>query len=373
MNFNKLTKPFSLKSLSLSGRVVMAPMTRSHSPHNIPGADVAGYYRRRAENNVALIITEGTVVDPAGHAYPDVPNFYGKEALQGWKHVVENVHAGGGRIFPQLWHAGSVRQEGMPPDPDMPGYAPYPILHPSMKEGTVPMELSEKDIENVIAAFARAAHEAKQIGFDGIELHGAHGYLIDQFFWDRTNHRTDAYGGSNIAERTRFAVDLIRAVRQEVGTDFPVCLRFSQWKLGDYETKLAQTPKELETFLAPLADAGVDIFHCSTRRFFESEFTGSDLNLAGWTKKITAKPVISVGSVGLDSDFISNRMSPEKNKPHGSEKTILYLLERLERNEFDLIAVGRALLADPEWVTKVIDDRFDEINTFTMESLETLY
>jgi 2,4-dienoyl-CoA reductase-like NADH-dependent reductase (Old Yellow Enzyme family) len=90
-------------------------------------------------------------------------------------------------------------------------------------------------------------------------------------------------------------------------------------------------------------------------------------------KKITAKPVISVGSVGLDQDFISSRMSPEKNIPHGSEKTIQYLLERLERNEFDLIAVGRALLADPEWVTKVIDDRFEEINSFTMESLNTLY
>ncbi len=290
MKSNELTNPFTLKSLSLSGRVVMAPMTRSRSPHNTPGADVAEYYRRRVENNVALIITEGTVVDPAGHAYPDVPNFYGKEALQGWKHVVENVHAGGGRIFPQLWHSGSVRQEGMAPDSAVPGYAPSPILHPSLKEGTVPGELSEKDIENVIAAFARAAHEAKQIGFDGIELHGAHGYLIDQFFWDRTNHRTDAYGGSNIAERTRFAVDLIRAVRQEVG-----------------------------------------------------------------------------------ADFISNRMSPEKNKPLGSEKTIQYLLERLERDEFDLIAVGRALLADPEWVTKVIDDRFEEINTFTMESLNTLY
>jgi 2,4-dienoyl-CoA reductase-like NADH-dependent reductase (Old Yellow Enzyme family) len=373
MIHNDLTKPFSLKSLSLAGRVVMAPMTRSRSPHNIPGLDVAQYYRRRAENNVALIVTEGTVVDPTGHAYPDVPNFYGKEALQGWKNVVTEVHEVGGKIFPQLWNAGSVRTAGMVPDPSVPGYGPSPILHPSIKEGEPPKEMSGNDIEAIIMAFARAAREAKQIGFDGIELHGAHGYLIDQFFWDRTNHRTDAYGGSNIAERTKFAVDMIRAVRQEVGADFPVCLRFSQWKLGDYETKLARTPKELETFLTPLTDAGVDIFHCSTRRFFEPEFTDSDLNLAGWTKKITAKPVISVGSVGLNTDFISNRMAPEKNKPRGSEKTIQYLLERLERNEFDLIAVGRALLADPEWVTKVIDDRFDEINTFAMESLETLY
>ena len=372
MKNNQLMASFSLKSLSLSGRVVMAPMTRSRSPHNIPGPEVARYYRRRAENNVALIITEGTIVDPSGHAYPDVPNFYGKKALQGWKNVVEQVHDAGGKIFPQLWHAGSVRTMGMPPDPRVPGYAPSSILHPSIKKGDRPREMSANDIDAVISAFSQAAYEARQIGFDGIELHGAHGYLIDQFFWDRTNHRTDAYGGKKLAQRTRFAVDLIRAVREKIGADFPVCLRFSQWKLGDYKTKLAQTPKELEIFLAPLVDAGVDIFHCSTRRFFDPEFADSDLNLAGWTKKITGKPVISVGSVGLNTDFISNRLSPEKSVTGGSEKTIQYLQERLARNEFDLIAVGRALLADPEWATKVIDDRFDEIDTFTMESLNTL-
>lgn len=370
---NELTKPFTLKSLSLAGRVIMAPMTRSRSPQNIPGADVAVYYRRRAENNVALIITEGTVVDPAGHAYPNVPNFYGKESLWGWKEVVEKVHEVDGKIFPQLWHAGSVRQEGMPPDPVVSGYAPSLIVHPGLPEGTVPKKMSVNEIESVIASFAQAARTAKQIGFDGIELHGAHGYLIDQFFWGRTNHRSDRYGGNTSAERTRFAVDLIRAVREQVGENFPISLRLSQWKLGVYDAQLVKTPVELEAFLTPLSDAGVDIFHCSTRRFFESEFPGSDLNLAGWAKKLTGKPVISVGSVGLDTDFISDRMAPGKNRPHSSEKSIQHLLERLEREEFDLIAVGRALLADPEWVTKVIDDRFDEINTFTMESLNTLY
>ncbi|RUA03581.1 MAG: 12-oxophytodienoate reductase [Deltaproteobacteria bacterium] len=372
MQKNELTRPFAIKSLSLTGRVVMAPMTRSWSPQNIPGPEVARYYRRRAENNVALIITEGTVVDPSGHAYPNVPNFYGKKSLQGWKGVVEKVHEAGGKIFAQLWHAGSVRTAGMPPDPSVSGYGPSSVLHPSIKEGDLPREMSGNDIENMITAFSKAAYQAKRIGFDGIELHGAHGYLIDQFFWERTNHRTDFYGGSTIADRTRFAVDIIQAVRQQVGVDFPICLRFSQWKLGDYEAKLARTPKELETFLTPLVNAGVDIFHCSTRRFFEPEFSGAELNLAGWTKKITTKPVISVGSVGMNTDFISDRISPEADKPQRSKKTIRYLLERLERDEFDLIAIGRSLLADPEWVTKVIDGRFEEITPFTMESLNTL-
>ena len=373
MDTSALTKPFTVKSLSLSGRVVMAPMTRSRSPHNIPGVDVAEYYRRRAENSVALIVTEGTVVNPAGHAYPDVPNFYGQASLQGWKAVAEKVHAAGGKIFPQLWHTGSVRQKGMPPDPALPGYGPSAIGHPGLEGAAIPEKLTEKEIEDVIAAFVQSARAAREIGFDGIELHGAHGYLIDQFFWERTNHRSDRYGGKTSAGRTRFAVDLIQAVRRAVGADFPICLRFSQWKLGVYDARLAESPQELEAFLTPLVDAGVDIFHCSTRRFFEPEFPESDLNLAGWTKKLTAKPVISVGSVGLDTDFISDRMDPGENRPHGSKKSIQYLLERLERNEFDLIAVGRALLADPEWVTKVCENRFREINTFTMESLETLY
>jgi len=182
MNVKHLLKPFTLKALSLPSRVVMAPMTRNKSPNNIPGPDVADYYRRRAENHVGLIITEGTVVDITGHAYPDVPNFYGEKSLQGWKTVVEKVHRAGGKIFPQLWHTGSVRQRGMAPDPSLPGYGPSPILHPSIEDGEPPKEMSISDIDDVITAFAKAAKQAENIGFDGIEIHGAHGYLIDQFF-----------------------------------------------------------------------------------------------------------------------------------------------------------------------------------------------
>lgn len=371
MNFDDLLKPFKVKRLSLSSRVVMAPMTRNKSPENIPGSDVADYYRRRAENHVGLIITEGTVVDVTGHGYPDVPNFFGEKALLGWKNVVEAVHNAGGKIFPQLWHVGSVRQNGMPPDPSLPGYGPSSILHPSIEDGEPPVEMSISDIDGIILAFAKAAKHAKEIGFDGIEIHGAHGYLVDQFFWDRTNRRLDRYGGDTIDERTAFASELIRAVREKVGEEFPVCLRISQWKMGDFDAKLAENPQELERFLTPLSESGVDIFHCSSRRFYEPEFPGSDLNLAGWTKKITGKPVITVGSVGLDTDFVSMRIKGETAK--GSEKTIHELLDRFSRNEFDLVAIGRALLADPAWVTKVVENRFEEIKTFTMECLEALY
>src|SRR5690606_31751349 len=137
----------------------------------------------------------------------------------------------------------------------------------------------------VVAAFAQAAADARALGFDAVEVHGAHGYLIDQFFWEGTNRRDDAYGGS-IANRTRFAAEIIAAIRARVGADLPIILRFSQWKLQDYHARLVNSPTELEQFLTPLAEAGVDLFHCSTRRFWEPEFAGSDLTLAGWTRKL---------------------------------------------------------------------------------------
>src|ERR1019366_3011802 len=135
-------------------------------------------------------------------------------------------------------------------------------------------------INDVTRAFGEAAASAQRLGFDGVEIHGAHGYLLDQFFWHVTNRRTDGYGG-DLPARTRFAVEVIREIRSRVTADFPVCLRYSQWKLQDYNAKLANSPNELERFLAPLTDAGVDLFHCSQRRIWEPEFEGSSLNLAG--------------------------------------------------------------------------------------------
>src|SRR5262249_2483368 len=145
--------------------------------------------------------------------------------------------------------------------------------------------MTESEIADVIAAFAKSAGYAKAMGFDGVELHGAHGYIIDEFFWDGTNQRADKFGGS-IEKRTEVAVEIARAVRKIVGEAFPILLRFSQWKQQDFEARLATSPAELERFLKPMVDAGVDCFHCSTRRFWEPEFpeTSSDMNLAGWAK-----------------------------------------------------------------------------------------
>jgi 2,4-dienoyl-CoA reductase-like NADH-dependent reductase (Old Yellow Enzyme family) len=366
-NAAKLFESFSAGSLNLKNRTVMAPMTRTFSPNYIPTDDVAKYYRRRAEGNVGLIITEGTFIShKAANGYERVPAIFGDEALAGWKHVVDEVHAAGGKIAPQLWHVGSVRKEGIGPDKEVPGYSPSGLYKPGAPNGVA---MSKADIDDVVASFAQAAADAKAIGFDAIEVHGAHGYLVDQFFWEGTNQRDDEYGGS-LENRTRFGVEIVKAIREKVGKDFPIIFRFSQWKQQDYNTKLCQTPEELATFLTLLSDAGVDIFHASTRRFWLPEFEGSDLNLAGWTKKLINKPVITVGSVGLDSDFTgegSVDLAGTSN-PTGIEG----LLTRLNNDEFDLVAIGRALLVDPEWVNKIEHNKEDEIAPFNKEALMKL-
>jgi 2,4-dienoyl-CoA reductase-like NADH-dependent reductase (Old Yellow Enzyme family) len=366
-NSAKLFQSFSTGGLTLKNRTVMAPMTRTFSPNNIPSNDVAQYYRRRAEGNVGLIITEGTFIShKAANGYENVPAIFGEEALAGWKHVVDEVHAAGGKIAPQLWHVGSVRKEGVGPDKSVPGYSPSGLYKPGAPNGVA---MCQSDIDEVVASFAQAAADSKAIGFDAIEIHGAHGYLVDQFLWEGTNQRTDEYGGS-LENRARFAVEIIAAIRAAVGEDFPIIFRFSQWKQQDYNAKLCQTPAELERLLTLLSDAGVNVFHASTRRFWVSEFEGSDLNLAGWTKKLTDKPVITVGNVGLDADFIGegNKDLSGTSNPTGIDE----LLERLGNNEFDLVAIGRALLVDPDWVNKIGVNAIEEIKPFTKKSLMSL-
>ncbi|GAA3780340.1 NADH:flavin oxidoreductase [Streptomyces chiangmaiensis] len=360
-----LSRPVTLNGLTVPNRIVMAPMTRQFSPGGVPGEDVVSYYARRAAAGVGLIVTEGTYVghESAGQSNR-VPRFHGAEQLAGWAEVAKAVHAAGGAIVPQLWHIGMVRKQGQPPVADAPVVGPSGLRIDGTEDGKV---MTQADLDAVIGAFADAAAEAERIGFDGVELHGAHGYLLDQFLWQGTNRRTDAYGGDPVA-RTRFAAEIIAAVRERVSPRFPVLFRYSQWKQEAYDARLAETPEELEAILTPLAAAGVDVFHASTRRYWLPEFEGSDLNLAGWTKKLTGKPAITVGSVGLDGDFIGSLRRGEGSPLKGIDN----LLDRLEADEFDMVAVGRALLQDPEWAAKVLGNRFDELAPYDAAALKTL-
>jgi len=274
---------------------------------------------------------------------------------------------------PQLWHVGGVRnanpaERGAEP--------PWPfegmVDSPSGLDGhnnTVGEPMTDEAITDTIAAFARAATTAQRLGFDVIEIHAAHGYLLDQFFWSRTNLRNDRWGGARLGQRCYFAVELMKAVRAAVRRELPVIVRVSQWKQQDYNVRLAHDPAELEEWLGPIVAAGADAVHCSQRRFWEPEFPEIDgrdgLNLAGWVKKLLGCPTITVGSVGLASDLFSTLQTGEGAAPSGLD----HLVRRLERGEFDLVAVGRALLADARWAAKVRSGDLSQLSGFSMRSL----
>lgn len=366
-----LFRPIKIGSLVLANRIVMPPMTRGASPEGIPGEDVATYYQRRAEGGVGLIITEGTwIPHPSASNDPGAPRFYGDDALVGWGRVLDAVHGVGGKIVPQLWHIGVAPKSdvaeiyGERVDERAVPIGPSGLASPGNLTGR---PMSQKDIDEVGEAYVRAAETAYRMGFDGVELHGAHGYLIDQFFWNQTNLRQDRYGGTE-SNRNRFAADIVKEIRNRTAPDFPIVLRFSQWKLQDYEARPWDTPQALEEFLSDFVDAGVDIFDCSQRRFWEPMYGGSRLNLAGWTKKLSGLPSISVGSVTLTGDFMSTLAEGKLD----DISDLGELVERMERGEFDLIGVGRALIANPDWVEKVRYGRITEIVPFRREMLSNL-
>ncbi|MDA9925498.1 12-oxophytodienoate reductase, partial [Gammaproteobacteria bacterium] len=221
------------------------------------------------------------------------------------------------------------------------------------------------EIKELIEVYAEDAKICEEIGFDGVEIHGAHGYLIDQFFWDKINLRTDEYGGS-IENRSRFAKEILEASQKKTSDSFQVGIRVSQWKQQDYEAKITSDAQELNQFFNILKKAGADFIHCSNRRFWEGEFNPETKNLAGVAKEATGLPTISVGSVGLDKDFI--KLYSGDHKTQTADLDVLY--EKLNKAEFDLIAVGRALLSDPDWANKVQEGKEDQIVPFDKSFVE---
>jgi 2,4-dienoyl-CoA reductase-like NADH-dependent reductase (Old Yellow Enzyme family) len=363
-----LFQSFSGGGLTTANRLVMAPMTRRVSPNGVPTQEVAAYYERRAAADIGLIVTEGTWINhPSAANSRHVPRIYGEDALDGWSHVVERVHAAGSRIVLQLWHVGARA------DASSNGIRPERIVSPSgfYHPGTIVGEpISDREIAAVVDAYASAASTAQRLGFDGVEYHAAHGYFIDQFFWGLTNLRTDGYGG-DLPSRTRAAVEILTESRRRVGREFPLILRISQFKADYYDYKLAPDPQTLASFIEPLTAAGVSLFHCSQRRFWEPEFAGSDLNLAGWVKKVSGLPTITVGSVGLDRDSIVTNYTEKGTR--AAPVRLDRLEQMLERGDFDLVAVGRALLQDPLWARKVRTGRFHELSAYDVQSLNRYY
>jgi 2,4-dienoyl-CoA reductase-like NADH-dependent reductase (Old Yellow Enzyme family) len=364
MDMRSLFSPLTVRSVTLSNRIVMSPMTRGFSPNGLPGTDVAAYYKRRAQGETGLIITEGVGIDhpaalgEAGLGENSIPVLAGEESVRAWRRVTDEVHASGGIIFPQLWHMGPMKEANTGPFPDAEPLRPSGLWGPAGRltsldagyiERVMPATrpMTDSEIADVIAAYGRSARYAKAAGFDGIAIHGGHGYLIDAFLWAETNRRVDRWGDT-LAARSRFAAEVVRAIRSAIGESMPITFRFSQWKQQDFRARLANDPHELEQILTPLAQAGVDIFEASTRYYNRAEFPGAEMNLAGWVKKVTGKLAMAVGGIGIDKGFYDSMAGAETS----AQPDLAPLLERFSRNEFDLVGVGRSLLHDPNWARR---------------------
>ena len=223
MPFPDILSPFQLGPIALPNRTVMAPMTRNRAgPGNVPGALNATYYAQRA--GAGLIVSEATQVSPQGVGYPGTPGIHSAEQIAGWKLVTEAVHAAGGRIFLQLWHVGRISHPSLQPDGALP-VAPSAIApagqamtREGLKPFVTPRALETAEIAGIVEDYRRGARNAKLAGFDGVELHGANGYLIDQFLRDSSNRRNDGYGGS-AQNRARFLLEVTQAIVGEWGAD----------------------------------------------------------------------------------------------------------------------------------------------------------
>jgi N-ethylmaleimide reductase len=219
-----LFDPVQAGALLLANRIVMAPLTRNRAPDAIPTPLMATYYAQRA--TAGLLITEATAISHQGQGYADVPGLYGTEQIDGWKRVTQAVHQVGGKIVTQLWHVGRVSHVELQPGFGKP-VAPSAITAktktvllqdgvPTFVDTSEPRALDAEEIPGIVQAYRHAAQNAIAAGFDGVEIHAANGYLIDQFLKTGSNHRQDDYGGS-IANRARFLLEVVRAVAEAIG------------------------------------------------------------------------------------------------------------------------------------------------------------
>jgi 2,4-dienoyl-CoA reductase-like NADH-dependent reductase (Old Yellow Enzyme family) len=355
-----LLQPLRIRGLQLRNRFVMPGMQRYWCVDGAPDLRLREYYRRRVLGGASLVISESCAVDhPSATKNPTFARI-SPDTREAWRACVAGVHEAGGAMFLQLWHQGAVNYGGdAESNPAFVAVSPSGLAHPGESFGRA---ATEDDLNSLKRAFVQGALDAEEIGADGVELHAAHGFLLDQFLWPGTNQRTDRYGGPAITERATFVAEVAEAVRAATGPDFVISVRISQWKESDFDAKIVEEPDQLGQLIAMLRAAGADIFHVSTRRFWTPEWDGSDLGLAGWAKSFTDAAVIAVGSVGLDIDVMAS-LAGEEGRPTGATR-IDELVRRFQRGDFDLVSVGRSQIGDPEWVTKMSDHRIPDIRGF---------
>ncbi len=319
-----LLKSYQLFDMSLPNRIVMAPLTRSRAGKSrIPNSLMAEYYAQRS--SAGLIITEATTISRQANGWPESPGIYTDEMTDGWKRIVDQVHALGGRIFLQLWHMGRASHSSF--HAGRPAVAPSAIAinepHINTPDGKqpheVPRALETAEIPLVVEEYRLAAARAKQAGFDGVEVHGANGYLIDQFLQSKTNHRTDAYGGS-VENRTRFLQEVVTAVNSEwpahrIGVRLSPNGAFNDMGSPDFREQFLDAASQLNQFgLAYLhvVDGLGFGFHnlgeAMSLSEFRTVFSGPLMGNCGYTLE-TANATITAGDADLIAfgrPFISN-------------------------------------------------------------------
>ncbi len=334
----------------LGNRVGVAPMTRtSASFEGLATDQMVSYYTSFARGGFGLIITEGIYPDSKySQGYLHQPGLAFEEQAQAWKKVVDSVHEAGAKIFAQLMHAGALSQgnrfvkESIAPSAVQPkgeqmefygGKGPF----------STPKEATKEDIAEVVKGFVDAAILAKQAGFDGVEIHGANGYILDQFLTDYTNQRTDEYGGST-ENRVRLLVEVSKAVREAVGTDFTLGIRISQGKVNDYEHKWAGKENDAEIIFGQLGQAGLDFIHVTEYEAWQPAFPEG--------KGTTAtEPAFEEGKSSLAA--LAKKYGKQIVIANGHLENPDTAREIIEKGEADVITLGKGALANHDWVSKV--------------------
>jgi N-ethylmaleimide reductase len=330
-----LFSPFRLGPLTLPNRVVMAPMTRNRAgPGNVPGPLAAAYYAQRS--SAGLIVSEATQVSPQGVGYPGTPGIHSAEQVAGWQRVTEAVHGAGGRIYLQLWHVGRISHPSLQPDGALP-VAPSAIApagqamtREGMKPFVTPRTLETAEIPGIVEDYRRGARNARQAGFDGVELHGANGYLVDQFLRDRTNKRTDRYGGS-AQNRARFLVEVTEAIvgewgAERVGVRLSPTTPFNDMADSDPAATFAVAVGELDRFglaylhvVEPIATDPAPAGEMPDIRFFRKLWRGVLIGNKGYDLE-RAKAALRDGLADLVSFavlFLANPDLPERLRRGG--------------------------------------------------------
>jgi len=333
-----LLQPIKIKNLEIPNRVVLPPLgTVLTEDDGSVGERLLAYLERRAKSGAGLVINEITSVHPLGSSFPGELAAYDDRYIPGLKKLAEVVHRQGGKIAAQLHHCG--RESSYHLDK---GDAIGPSAVPSFIYKKAPREMTLDDINEVVTAFGKAAARLRAAGYDAVEIHGAHGYLLAQFLSANSNQRRDEYGG-NLRQRARFVIEVLRQVRREVGDDFPISLRISV----EEAIKGGYTAEEMREVVPEFVQAGADIIHASfgthgspagiTSAPIEYE-QGFNLHLARMIKEAVDVPVIGVGR--FTSPFVAN--------------------EFIRRGDADMIAFGRQHLADPDFLINAINGRSDE-------------